>query len=184
MYIPEPYFENVPEIGDLYIDYIFLEYEYPILFTCKNDADLFLCLCYDNYKEQKWYLVSISDQVLNDFIHGKISYYNVFKQNNLLGCSIKWSPSVNKESYCLLNALDFEDEDLPNKSVFFDLEDVDEDVETYLQSIKGKYMFKKYYCKENKSSFKNSNFFNYNVNLELIIKILSNQKNIAFKKAV
>ena len=43
----ELYFDGVKNIGRMYLEYIFLEFEMnPILFTCVDDkGKLYLCLC-------------------------------------------------------------------------------------------------------------------------------------------
>ena len=42
MYIPTPYFRNVPKMGDLTLDNIFLDDGYPVLFTCTNEEKIYL----------------------------------------------------------------------------------------------------------------------------------------------
>ena len=49
-------FINTDKYGKLYIDRIFFESNFPIIFTCKNDADeIFICIyCQNNVKGCKW----------------------------------------------------------------------------------------------------------------------------------
>ena len=44
MKIPKPYFRNIPLIGDLDVDFIIFQADYPVLFTCKIYAIIFICV--------------------------------------------------------------------------------------------------------------------------------------------
>ena len=81
MYIPRPYFENIPQIGDLTLDYIFIENGYPILFTCCKEEKLYLCLCRTIYEEQKWIISEISYDILTQLIRNELTLYDALKNN-------------------------------------------------------------------------------------------------------
>ena len=68
MYIPNPYFKNVPQIGDMILDYVFVEDGYPILFTCISGDRLFLCLCRTLTPNQKWVISEINFSDLEKLI--------------------------------------------------------------------------------------------------------------------
>ena len=70
----ELYFENVTGIGNLYLDYIFLEFEYePIYFTCTDESDqLYLCLCSEIRKSQHWIISKCNTDVLQHLINNEI----------------------------------------------------------------------------------------------------------------
>ena len=57
-------FVNTEKYGKLYIDRILFESNFPIIFTCKNDADeIFICVCcQNNIKGCKW-LVGKTDAI-------------------------------------------------------------------------------------------------------------------------
>ena len=57
-------FVNTEKYGKLYIDRILFESNFPIVFTCKNDADeIFICVCcQNNIKGCKW-LVGKTDAI-------------------------------------------------------------------------------------------------------------------------
>ena len=146
MYIPKPYFEDVPQMGDLYLDYIFFENDYPILFTCYNKSeDLFLCLCFDNYKEQSWYITSVTSNDIESLVYGRISFYNIFKQRRL-GCSVKWKPGQQKENYKTMDSTSFLDENLPEPDFFFESDLIDDDIKEYIIRIRNKYCMERLYC--------------------------------------
>ena len=50
------YFNNIADIGSLYLDYVFNYFENePIIFTCISEyGKIYLCLCSEIRKEQKW----------------------------------------------------------------------------------------------------------------------------------
>lgn len=122
MYIPIPYFKNVPDIGDLKIKEVFVENGYPILFTCSSDNnDLFLCLCREIYGEQKWVISQVNDSLLHEMETGKISVYNVFKNNkNQKSFYVFWKNEDGKNTrYKILkSSCEIEDKDLPEKDFF------------------------------------------------------------------
>lgn len=120
MYIPNPYFKNVPEIGNLVLDYIFVENDCPILFTCKSKDSLYLCLCRTNIGIQKWIISEISIYTLASVIHNRISIYGAFKKDDNKACIVTWQKGYAKESYTILRANEIKDEDLPDEDVFLD----------------------------------------------------------------
>lgn len=66
----EIYFKNIDEIGDLYLDYVFLEYEYePIYFTCVDDFEnIYLCLCSEIRGKQRWVISKSNRAILRKLI--------------------------------------------------------------------------------------------------------------------
>lgn len=74
------YFENAESVGNLYLDYIFYEFEKePILFTCEDSRKrLFLCICSDIRYEQKWVIAPSSIAVLKALIEEKIDIASAF----------------------------------------------------------------------------------------------------------
>lgn len=120
MYIPNPYFKNVPEIGDLVLDYIFVENDCPILFTCKSTDSLYLCLCRTNIGVQQWVVSEISIHTLANMIHNRISIYDAFKKDNRKAYIVTWQKGYAKEGYKILRSSEIKDEDLPDEDVFLD----------------------------------------------------------------
>lgn len=70
----EVYFENIEKTGDLYLDYIFLEYEYePIYFTCVDDFDnLYLCLCSEIRGKQRWVISKSDTKILRKLLEQQL----------------------------------------------------------------------------------------------------------------
>lgn len=69
-----PYFEKVPDIGDLFLDFCFIEFEQePIVFTCISaDKELFLCTCSEIRYEQRWFISRTDVSTLRELIERKI----------------------------------------------------------------------------------------------------------------
>lgn len=137
MYIPNPYFKNVPKIGNLILDYIFVENGYPILFVCKTEEnDLYICLCREIYGRQKWVISEINLNILEKLIQNKISVYDAFKKHEGKAALIFWSREKTSEDYTVFSSCkDIEDKDLPDKDFYLDDEG---ESEGYLQQVKNR----------------------------------------------
>ena len=74
------YFENVTEIGNLYLEYVFYEFEQePVLFLCRDEyANIYLCLCIDIRYEQSWVIVPCNIALLHLLIEEKMDIASVF----------------------------------------------------------------------------------------------------------
>lgn len=68
------YFENTEPFGNLYLDYIFYEFENePILFLCKDEKEaLFLCLCSEIRNGQNWLIKSTDPAELKSLLSEEI----------------------------------------------------------------------------------------------------------------
>lgn len=76
----ELFFKDVDEIGNLYLDYIFYEFEYePILFVCVDDNNkLYFCLCSDIRFGQRWIIMKADILLLNELIEEKVEIAKAF----------------------------------------------------------------------------------------------------------
>lgn len=124
MKIPEPYFADIPEIGNLVMDYIILDYDYPLLFVCREETGrkLYLCVCCDTYKEQRWLITPTSEQILQEMLENRRTIREAFEEAKGLCCVAIWSQEAPKEQYKMLSAKEFEQGDLPEKGEFLDAE--------------------------------------------------------------
>lgn len=86
MKIPEPYFTNVPGIGNLNFDYCIVEYEAPILFICKdNQGKFYLCDCCEIRFKQEWLIVPVVIEDILTLFEKKITLKNFFKDRQSVG---------------------------------------------------------------------------------------------------
>lgn len=74
------YFDHVIQAGQLYLDYVFYEFESePILFTCVDkEKKIYLCLCSDIRYAQRWLIVRCSVKTLKDLVEEKIDVASAF----------------------------------------------------------------------------------------------------------
>lgn len=74
------YFDNVTQIGNLYLECVFFEFESePILFTCvDDDKKLYFCLCSEIRYGQKWIIMECSVAKIKALIEKRIDIANAF----------------------------------------------------------------------------------------------------------
>lgn len=151
MYIPKPYFENIPQIGDLALDYIFIENDYPILFTCCKEEKLYLCLCRTIYEEQKWVISEINSNHLEKCIMNELSIHDTLKNGIGRACIAHWRKESHHETFEVMYSNQLDDSDLPDETVFLDDEGESQE---YLEVVKNR---------EQNIQEKITRFFNLNV---------------------
>lgn len=135
MYIPNPYFSNIPQMGDLILDYVFVEDGYPILFVCKADENYFLCICRTLRPEQKWVVSEILLDDLKKLIKGEIDIHDAFISNkNGRSCIVKWSASILKEQYQVIPTLSLDLNEIPSKGIFLD----EDETGNYLEQLENR----------------------------------------------
>ena len=76
----DAYFDNVNNIGKLYIEYVFYEFESePILFTCVDEKqDLYLCLCCEIRYKQRWIIIRCNIALLKSLVKEELDVASVF----------------------------------------------------------------------------------------------------------
>lgn len=82
----ELYFKNVPQFGDLYLDYVFHEFEgEPILFTCTNKNNkIFICTCFEIREKQEWLVAECSLETLEEMIDNSIDVKTAICKNGMI----------------------------------------------------------------------------------------------------
>ena len=61
MKLPNPYFQDVPGYGNLYVEQVIVEYVYPLLSVLKDSSgQRYLCMCFDTRGMQQWLISPIS----------------------------------------------------------------------------------------------------------------------------
>ena len=128
----EIYFDKVVQIGRLYLDYIFFEFESePILFSCVDDEKkLYLCLCSEIRYGQKWIVTECELSTLKALINEKIDIASAFLLKNKV-IIIDMNLQGGESSYII--ASDEVDRlDLPKEGTY--IKDNKEDAKNYLWS--------------------------------------------------
>ena len=119
MKYPTPYFSDLPYIGDLKIDYVFAEFDCPIIFTCQNDDnDLFFCICICMDNIQKWLLTKVSFDKMFDYIKNNISNRDMFIKSDNKVYILSWNYGYIKEDSQLVSGNSLTDEELPPAETF------------------------------------------------------------------
>lgn len=134
MYIPKPYFPNIPQLGNLELDYIFIEDGYPILFTCKNGKSLYLCICRTLCPEQKWIISETNIEVLRKMVKREIPISTAFKMIEGKSVIATWSKSNPKEAYKIFPTTNLTVSELPRVSLYLN-EDYADDGMEYIDSL-------------------------------------------------
>lgn len=114
----EVYFENIEQIGSLFLDYVFYEFEKePILFICEDIRKrLYLCLCSDIRYEQKWLIIPGSIAVLRSLVEEKMDIASVFlKCPSVISVVMDWQ---GKENCCVIETGRLDRLDLPKEGTF------------------------------------------------------------------
>lgn len=111
------YFENITEIGNLYFDYCFIQFERePILFVCKDARkQVYLCICSDIRIEQKWIISKIKIETLRSLINQEVDIFTSLTQNEKV---VVVTQDINGvESNKLVSVDQLSELDLPEKGV-------------------------------------------------------------------
>lgn len=120
-YEKEIYFEEIAGIGELYLDFVILEYECPILFVCTNKNNIrYLCLCNEVREIQEWIISPITNEILIDMLSGNISIYQAFEKSdeNKVLAILEFGDDIEQSRCVKFN--DINPLDLPKKSRYLD----------------------------------------------------------------
>lgn len=134
MYIPNPYFSNVPQLGNLALDYVFIDDGYPILFTCRNEKSIYLCICRTLTPEQKWIISEVDIEVLKKMVNREIPICVAFKMLQKTSVIATWNKNNPKELYKVFPTANLLDSDLPRSS-FYLHEDYADDGMDYVDGL-------------------------------------------------
>lgn len=113
------YFNSITDIGNLYLDYVFISFEdEPIIFTCISEyGKIFLCLCSEIRKEQKWIVSPCDISIIEKLVNKKIDIFHALINSNKVIIIVLTQYGSEKSKWINVNEID--ELDLPEKSVFF-----------------------------------------------------------------
>ncbi len=117
------YFENVKNIGNLFIDHIFTYFDdEPIFFVCKDNKDnLYLCLCSEIRYEQIWFISKTNISIISKLIKREIDITSSMINSDKM---IKITMDIDgKEESIVVNTEDLDEFDLPEKGFKLEIDD-------------------------------------------------------------
>lgn len=114
----ELYFDGVKNIGRMYLEYVFLEFEMdPILFTCIDDkGKLYLCLCSEIRSGQKWVVTECELETLTDLIENRIDIASAMSVKEQL--TIIEMDLLGEETSYIIGRDEIDPLDLPREGTF------------------------------------------------------------------
>lgn len=121
MKIPNPYFVNVPNVGNLEFYYAFYILERPILFICKDvNKNLYLCSCCELYPKLQWVIAQVSITNIIALIDNELSLFDAFQQSQNKWVA-EWEKGNSVEHIRETNL--FDSDMLPDEGEYLDAEE-------------------------------------------------------------
>lgn len=136
------YFTEIKGIGNLDIDEIICEYDFPVLFTLKNSKsdNRYIAVCCEIVEEQRWVISPISVNNIINLLTDKIDIYSSFITNPKAECIIAhWSKSKKVTTYDYIKCSDIPESDLPLKGEYLEAEEGE--FEEYIDKLKNNVIF-------------------------------------------
>ena len=114
----QTYFNNVIQLGKLYLEHVFYEFESePILFSCVDEEkNIYLCLCCEIRYKQRWVITECEISVLKALIEEKIDVATAFLMTSDV-IVIDMDLQGNETSH-LVKRDDIDELDLPEKGTY------------------------------------------------------------------
>lgn len=123
MAIPNPYFKNVPDWGDLQMEQVIVDYIYPLLSVLKDVAGKrYLCMCFDTRGAQQWLVTPISNSGLIDLLNNEITLSAPFENPRTKKLRVTMDYHTRAETFQFLSASQIPKEDLPEAGEYLDAE--------------------------------------------------------------
>ena len=113
------YFNNIADIGSLYLDYVFNYFENePIIFTCISEyGKIYLCLCSEIRKEQKWIISPCDIFIIKKLIDKEIDIFHALSNYNKVILVVLAQDGSERSEWIDVNEIN--EFDLPEKNCFF-----------------------------------------------------------------
>lgn len=145
----EVWFTQMSHIGDLFLDYVFFEFEMePLLFTCVDKSgNLYFCHCYKLIYEQKWFVVPISVETLEDVIEGINDIRTtILSAKEVLEIT---RDATGKDTHVWKNVVHLVQEDLPAKGIGLKCDQYQ--ARLYISTKKDNSIFSRYFTPADKA---------------------------------
>lgn len=124
MRIPNPYFENVPKVGNLRMEQIVVDYDYPLLSVLTDEKQSrYLSMCFDTRGSQQWLITPISNESLIQLLTNRIPLDAPYRESPTNVIHAVRNYETKTETFYELRPADIPDENLPAKGEYLDAED-------------------------------------------------------------
>lgn len=134
MKIPEPYFENVPEYGNLSVEQVIVAYVYPLLSVLKDKAgSRYLCMCFDTRGTQQWLIAPISSASLVKLLTNWLTLQEAFTKDADTVIYAFRNYETKTDSFVQMTPQQVPQDYLPASGEYLDAEP--DEWETYIQQI-------------------------------------------------
>ena len=142
----ELYFENILDIGNIYLEKSLKEFEDEnIVFICSDDVgNYYFSICYEFRYRLKWILCKVNLYELVKVLLKEETVYNLYMKSQDMLINIEYSEEVGFQSHRVY-AKEIERRVLPEQSVYLN---ADFDVEDFINSAIIK-IAKKYFIEKN-----------------------------------
>ena len=121
MSIPSPYFVNTPLYGDLYMEEILVDYDYPLLMVLQDASkERYLCMCFDTRGSQQWLIAPIALEDLIALLRNEITLAKAFTDPRTKKILASMDYRTRADSYQLLDADEVPEADYPNPKDYLD----------------------------------------------------------------
>lgn len=123
MAIPDPYFKNVPGVGDLKMEQVIVDYAYPLLSVLQDKFGMrYLCMCFDTRGAQQWLITSIPNVVLAALLENKVTLSSPFENPGTEKIKVIMDYHTREETFQRLRADQIQREELPDAGEYLDAE--------------------------------------------------------------
>lgn len=118
------YFNDIVGIGELRIDYMIFEFDYPVLFTCMDKFDtLYLCLCCDIRLEQRFIISKTNEERVIDLLSDKITIREAFKNEVDENYIVRYSKDQPEGIFQKVKFDEINELDLPTEGEYLNAEE-------------------------------------------------------------
>ena len=118
----ETKFRKISNFQKVILDTILFESKYPVLFTCKNDKDIYLFICcFVNFEKIKWIGRRTTYDNLIDLLENKITIRDAFLNGTNNKIMIEYDGK--EVEYELKKSSEIPDEILPTVGEYMDAEE-------------------------------------------------------------
>lgn len=135
----EQIFRKIPEFDNIKIDTILFESKYPVLFTCKNNNDIYMFICcLVNSTKIEWIGTKTSYENLIELLQNTITIRDAFL--NVTDEKIIIEYNGENTSFQLIDKLNIPEYLLPTEGEYMDAEDDEysEEIQIFTNMIKVK----------------------------------------------